>query len=121
MNYTEIVCMGIKTKDHSDFMNELNLRMILWSTAEAVLRRVKNIINNFLLILWSTAEAVLKRYFLIIVFDSFIKDPMVYCGSGIETQLYPYLKNFSFDPMVYCGSGTETHKVFMLIVYIMIL
>ena len=38
MNYTEIVCMGIKTKDHSDFMNELNLRMILWSTAEAVLR-----------------------------------------------------------------------------------
>ena len=33
---------------------------------------------------------------------------MVYCGSGIETQLYPYLKNFSFDPMVYCGSGTET-------------
>ena len=35
--------------------------------------------------------------------------------------LYPYLKNFSFDPMVYCGSGTETHKVFMLIVYIMIL
>ena len=46
---------------------------------------------------------------------------MVYCGSGTETQLYPYLKNFSFDPMVYCGSGTETHKVFMLIVYIMIL
>ena len=33
---------------------------------------------------------------------------MVYCGSGTETQLYPYLKNFSFDPMVYCGSGTET-------------
>ena len=63
MNYTEIVCMGIKTKDHSDFMNELNLRMILWSTAEAVLRRVKNIINNFLLILWSTAEAVLRQIF----------------------------------------------------------
>ena len=40
MNYTEIVCMGIKTKDHSDFMNELNLRMILWSTAEAVLRHL---------------------------------------------------------------------------------
>lgn len=39
LNYTEIVCMGIKTKDHSDFMNELNLRMILWSTAEAVLRQ----------------------------------------------------------------------------------
>ena len=40
LNYTEIVCMGIKTKDHSDFMNELNLRMILWSTAEAVLRHL---------------------------------------------------------------------------------
>ena len=43
LNYTEIVCMGIKTKDHSDFMNELNLRMILWSTAEAVLRQ--NLLN----------------------------------------------------------------------------
>ena len=86
LNYTEIVCIGIKTKDHSDFMNELNLRMILWSTAEAVLRPTKIKHNNFLYdplvycgsgtettttiaiirkkkILWSTAEAVLRHYF----------------------------------------------------------
>ncbi len=60
LNYTEIVCMGIKTKDHSDFMNELNLRMILWSTAEAVLRRL-------------------------IISQKYKIDPMVYCGSGTET------------------------------------
>ena len=60
MNYTEIVCMGIKTKDHSDFMNELNLRMILWSTAEAVLRQLSLGIYIIILILWSTAEAVLR-------------------------------------------------------------
>lgn len=61
LNYTEIVCMGIKTKDHSDFMNELNLRMILWSTAEAVLRRL-------------------------IISQKYKIDPMVYCGSGTETS-----------------------------------
>ena len=61
MNYTEIVCMGIKTKDHSDFMNELNLRMILWSTAEAVLRHEICCHNHIVWILWSTAEAVLRQ------------------------------------------------------------
>ncbi len=83
MNYTEIVCMGIKTKDHSDFMNELNLRMILWSTAEAVLRqkRILKIKHNC--------------------------DSMVYCGSGTETKFTIFLI-LKFDPMVYCGSGTET-------------
>ena len=49
------------------------------------------------MILWSTAEAVLRQ-------TCFI-DRCLDC----------------VDPMVYCGSGTETHKVFMLIVYIMIL
>ena len=53
--------MGIKTKDHSDFMNELNLRMILWSTAEAVLRQLSLGIYIIILILWSTAEAVLRQ------------------------------------------------------------
>ncbi len=60
--------------------------MILWSTAEAVLRLIiVFIIYNFK-ILWSTAEAVLRR------------------NSNSH--------NFVFlDPMVYCGSGTETFPV----------
>ena len=62
LNYTEIVCMGIKTKDHSDFMNELNLRMILWSTAEAVLRQIFFWLYIKIQILWSTAEAVLRLF-----------------------------------------------------------
>ena len=65
LNYTEIVVLESKKRKHSEFMNKLKLRMILWSTAEAVLRRLKiNIIIRFR-ILWSTAEAVLR---LIIVF-----------------------------------------------------
>ncbi len=83
LNYTEIVCMGIKTKDHSDFMNELNLRMILWSTAEAVLRQLPLGIYIIILILWSTAEAVLRR---LIISQKYKIDPMVYCGSGTETR-----------------------------------
>ncbi len=84
LNYTEIVCMGIKTKDHSDFMNELNLRMILWSTAEAVLRQLSLGIYIIILILWSTAEAVMRQTCFI---DRCLDcvDPLVYCGSGTET------------------------------------
>ncbi len=38
LNYTEIVVLESKKRKHSEFMNKLKLRMILWSTAEAVLR-----------------------------------------------------------------------------------
>ena len=62
LNYTEIVVLESKKRKHSEFMNKLKLRMILWSTAEAVLRQ--NCYNC--------------KYSLHI-------DPMVYCGSGTET------------------------------------
>lgn len=39
LNYTEIVVLESKKRKHSEFMNKLKLRMILWSTAEAVLRQ----------------------------------------------------------------------------------
>ena len=61
LNYTEIVVLESKKRKHSEFMNKLKLRMILWSTAEAVLRH---------------------RSFLHIYINN---DPMVYCGSGTET------------------------------------
>ena len=61
LNYTEIVVLESKKRKHSEFMNKLKLRMILWSTAEAVLRH--NSSHNFI----------------------FLTDPMVYCGSGTET------------------------------------
>ena len=62
LNYTEIVVLESKKRKHSEFMNKLKLRMILWSTAEAVLRLlIISIIFNF-------------------------NDPMVYCGSGTETN-----------------------------------
>lgn len=62
LNYTEIVVLESKKRKHSEFMNKLKLRMILWSTAEAVLRHIHFFIHN------------LK------------KDPMIYCGSGTETS-----------------------------------
>ena len=61
LNYTEIVVLESKKRKHSEFMNKLKLRMILWSTAEAVLR-----LNNFIILNFN--------------------DPMVYCGSGTETK-----------------------------------
>ena len=57
-------------------------------------------------ILWSTAEAVLRRIISNIHHD-FVMDPMVYCGSGTETSKKLFHNCFC-DPMVYCGSGTET-------------
>ena len=62
LNYTEIVVLESKKRKHSEFMNKLKLRMILWSTAEAVLRqkRILKIKHNC--------------------------DSMVYCGSGTETN-----------------------------------
>ena len=58
--------------------------MILWSTAEAVLRPINDFsIIKYFLILWSTAEAVLRL--LRIANDIKNLDPMVYCGSGTET------------------------------------
>ena len=42
LNYTEIVVLESKKRKHSEFMNKLKLRMILWSTAEAVLRRKRD-------------------------------------------------------------------------------
>ena len=62
LNYTEIVVLESKKRKHSEFMNKLKLRMILWSTAEAVLR----------------------HFFITFLFFLFF-DPMVYCGSGTET------------------------------------
>ncbi len=62
LNYTEIVVLESKKRKHSEFMNKLKLRMILWSTAEAVLR--------------------LRKFNIAIIF---LFDPMVYCGSGTET------------------------------------
>ena len=62
LNYTEIVVLESKKRKHSEFMNKLKLRMILWSTAEAVLR-----LFQFIHILPHN-------------------DPMVYCGSGTETE-----------------------------------
>ena len=61
LNYTEIVVLESKKRKHSEFMNKLKLRMILWSTAEAVLRHITIKINYT------------------------VYDPMVYCGSGTET------------------------------------
>ena len=85
LNYTEIVVLESKKMKHSEFMNKLKLRMILWSTAEAVLRRFcHNIVFLYV-------------------------DPMVYCGSGTETFFCHYIL-FLLDPMVYCGSGTETNS-----------
>ena len=64
LNYTEIVVLESKKRKHSEFMNKLKLRMILWSTAEAVLRLFSFISKNlFSRILWSTAEAVLRPFF----------------------------------------------------------
>ena len=83
LNYTEIVVLESKKRKHSEFMNKLKLRMILWSTAEAVLRQNNIHISKKFGILWSTAEAVLRhRSFLHIYINN---DPMVYCGSGTET------------------------------------
>ena len=88
LNYTEIVVLESKKRKHSEFMNKLKLRMILWSTAEAVLRRKSGdpstifydpmvycgsgtetfcpyFIRSSLRILWSTAEAVLRRFIII--------------------------------------------------------
>ena len=86
LNYTEIVVLESKKRKHSEFMNKLKLRMILWSTAEAVLRHQNfcvMIIKNYE-ILWSTAEAVLRLY--VWCHHNVLKDPMVYCGSGTETK-----------------------------------
>ncbi len=63
LNYTEIVVLESKKRKHSEFMNKLKLRMILWSTAEAVLRH--SFVHNK---------------------NILIGDPMVYCGSGTETD-----------------------------------
>ena len=82
------------------------------------------------MILWSTAEAVLRHDFWSLFSGN--NDPMVYCGSGTETcevssffhnwilwstaeavlRLLNLLHNNDIkkDPMVYCGSGTETQK-----------
>ena len=85
LNYTEIVVLESKKRKHSEFMNKLKLRMILWSTAEAVLRLVKtHFINSANKILWSTAEAVLRQIIFVNIILNF--DPMVYCGSGTETS-----------------------------------
>ena len=82
------------------------LNLILWSTAEAVLRRMTiNFLSFFFMILWSTAEAVLRPKWWRICLS--FSDPMVYCGSGTETsKLFNII--ILVDPMVYCGSGTET-------------
>ena len=95
LNYTEIVVLESKKRKHSEFMNKLKLRMILWSTAEAVLRHIK-----------------FRTIFLI------FNDPMVYCGSGTETVFSIYILIIYFDPMVYCGSGTETRMCCIFIIYI---
>ena len=59
------------------------------------------------MILWSTAEAVLRLKNLPIIINT-LTDPMVYCGSGTETFIDDFFIIIYFDPMVYCGSGTET-------------
>ena len=84
LNYTEIVVLESKKRKHSEFMNKLKLRMILWSTAEAVLRQLSLGIYIIILILWSTAEAVMRQTCFI---DRCLDcvDPLVYCGSGTET------------------------------------
>ena len=65
------------------FHNLLKI-LILWSTAEAVLRPINFLVSMFcLLILWSTAEAVLRHDFWSLFSGN--NDPMVYCGSGTET------------------------------------
>ncbi len=86
--------------------------MILWSTAEAVLRQINFFLHNNNLILWSTAEAVLRRFS--VPFFYCFNDPMVYCGSGTETVKKSIFTFFFHDPMVYCGSGTETFNAIIL-------
>ena len=90
--------------------------MILWSTAEAVLRPINDFsIIKYFLILWSTAEAVLRL--LRIANDIKNLDPMVYCGSGTETIIIEFLIYINRDPMVYCGSGTETEIINIILLF----